>query len=400
MSRERVTPRSAKASLPDPVAAARDLLPAVRARADEIERLRHLPRDLSDMLAAAGLYRLWAPAEYGGLELPPLPVLETFETLATADGSTAWCVFIAVTSATALARLPPATARAVHASPTTMMAGAFAPRGTAVATGGGYRVDGRWAWGSGIHNADWVLGGCRLMRDGAPETLPSGAPRPLMALAPAADVELLDTWHVSGLCGTGSTDFAMHGVLVPADRIVDLATTPQVSGALYAFPQFTLLAMGIAAVALGLARAAVDELIALAATKTPEGGSRPLAQRPTAQADVARAEASLRSGRAFFHEAVAAAWASAGADGHVDGYVPLAARRDVRLATTNAVSAAVRAVDLCYDLGGGTSVYRRSPLQRIFRDVHTLTQHVMVSPATLELTGRLLFGLETDTSML
>jgi alkylation response protein AidB-like acyl-CoA dehydrogenase len=383
----------------DPVAAARDLLPALCARADEIERLRHLPRDLSDTLAAAGLYRLWAPVECGGLELPPRPVLETFETLATADASTAWCVFIAVTSATALARIPPATARSVFATPTTVLAGAFAPRGTAVATGatgGGWRVDGQWQWGSNIHNADWVLGGCRLMRDGAPARLPNGAPRTAMVLVPAADVELLDTWHVAGLCGTGSTDFAMHGVVVPDDRLVDLQTKPQAAGALYAFPQFTLLAMGIAAVALGLGRAAIDELIALAASKTPAGGSRPLAQRPAAQADVARAEASLRSGRAFFHEAVASAWASAGAGGHV----PLAARRDVRLATTHAVGAAVRAVDLCYDLGGGTSVYRRSPLQRIFRDVHTLTQHVMVGPATLELTGRRLFGLETDTTML
>jgi len=380
----------------DVVAAARALVPTVRARADEIERLRHLPRDLSDALGAAGLYRLWVPAVYGGLELPPAPVLEIFETLATADGSTAWCVFIAVTSATALARLPPASARAVFATPETVLAGAFAPRGTAVATDGGHRVDGRWQWGSGIRNADWVLGGVRLVRDGEPERLPNGQPRTVMVLMPVAEVSVLDTWHVSGLCGTGSNDFAVHDLFVPAERVVDLRARPYAAGALHAFPQFTLLAMGIAAVALGLGRAAIDELIGLASSKTPEGGGRPLAQRPTAQADVARAEASLRSGRAFFHEAVAAAWASATAD---DG-VPLAARRDVRLATTHAVQAAVRAVDLCYDLGGGTSVYRRSPLQRVFRDVHTLTQHVMVAPATLELTGRLLFGLETDVSML
>jgi len=381
---------------PDVVAAARALVPTLRARADEIETLRHLPRDLSDQLAAAGLYRLWAPAAYGGLELPPAPVLEVFETLATADGSSAWCVFIAVTSATALARLPPASARAVFAAPTTVLAGAFAPRGTAVATDGGHRVNGQWQWGSGIRNADWVLGGVRLVRDGEPERLPSGAPRTVMVLMPATEVSVLDTWHVSGLCGTGSNDFAVHDVFVPADRVVDLQAPPETAGPLYAFPQFTLLAMGIAAVALGLARAAVDELVALASTKTPEGGGRPLAQRPTAQADVARAEASVRSGRAFFAEAVAAAWASASAGAGVS----VTARRDVRLATTHAVQAAVRTVDLCYDLGGGTSVYRRSPLQRIFRDVHTLTQHVMVGAATLELTGRLLFGLETDVTML
>jgi alkylation response protein AidB-like acyl-CoA dehydrogenase len=165
---------------------------------------------------------------------------------------------------------------------------------------------------------------------------------------------------------------------------------------LYAFPQFGLLAMGIAAVALGLARAAIDALVEIAGGKTPQGSARPLAARPAAQSDVSRAEALLRSSRAFYYEAIEQAWEGACARGRIEADQ----RRDVRLATTHATRACAEAVDLMYDLGGGTSVYQRSPLQRVFRDVHVATQHMMVSPATLELTGRLLLGVETDIGQL
>ena len=160
---------------------------------------------------------------------------------------------------------------------------------------------------------------------------------------------------------------------------------------LYRFPQFGLLAMGIAAVALGLGRAAIEEMIEVAGGKIPDASRRSLAQRPNAQTEVALAEAGLRSARAFYYEAIEKAWAEA-----LDGRISIDSKRDIRLATTHATRAAAEAVDRMYTLAGGTSVYRRSPLQRIFRDVHVATQHMMVGPATLELTGRLLLGLETS----
>jgi alkylation response protein AidB-like acyl-CoA dehydrogenase len=129
--------------------------------------------------------------------------------------------------------------------------------------------------------------------------------------------------------------------------------------------------MGIAAVALGLARAAIDALVDIAGGKTPPGSSRSLAERPAAQADVSRAEALLRSSRAFYYEAIAAAWERARAEGRIED----AHRRDIRLATTHATRSCADAVDLMYHLAGGTSVFRSSPLQRVFRDVHVATQH-------------------------
>ncbi|MGH0029814.1 MAG: acyl-CoA dehydrogenase family protein [Myxococcota bacterium] len=377
-------------------AAARGFTKELLERADEIEELRRMPADLARRFGEAGLYRTCVPEVYGGLELPPAETMEAIETLSTADGSAAWCVFIGATSGTVLALLPPDSAREIFHRPDVLLGGVFAPRGKAVAEDGGFRVNGHWQWGSGTQNADWVMGGCQVVRDGEPERMKSGAPRSRMMIAPRSEIEFLDTWHVSGLCGTGSTDFVMNDLFVPEGRAGGIGSDGPLERPLYAFPQFGLLAMGIAAVSLGLARAAIDALVEIAGGKTPSGSSRPLAARPAAQADVARAEAGLRAARAFYYETIERAWQAAVADGAIS----VEHRRDVRLATTHATRESAAAVDLMYHLAGGTSVYRTSPLQRIFRDVHVATQHMMVSPSTLELTGRLFLGLETDTSLL
>lgn len=376
--------------------AAAGFLDELRASAAGIERERRIPADLSRRFARAGFYRMCVPEAYGGLELPPAETMAAVETLARGDGSAAWVVFIGATSGSVLAYLPERSAREIFSGPETLLTGVFAPRGRAVPVAGGFRAAGRWPWGSGTQNADWIMGGCQVVRDGVPELMPNGTPRSYMMLAPASEIEFFDTWHATGLCGTGSTDFAMNDLFVPEDRVVGLTRARPLERPLYAFPHFGLLAMGIAAVALGLARHAIDELVALAGAKTPTGSARPLAERQGTQARVSEAEALLRSSRAFFYESVERAWERARAEGRIE----VEHRRDVRLATTHAVRSCARAVDHMYELAGGTSVYRDSPLQRIFRDVHVATQHMMVAPSTLELTGRLLLGLETETSLL
>ena len=375
---------------------ARAFTSELRERAQEFEEARRLPRDLSDRFAASGFYPMCVPSVYGGLELAPAKTMETIEILARADGASAWCVFIGATSGSVLAMISEASAREVFATPNTLLSGVFAPRGKAVAVDGGFRVDGQWQWGSGTQNADWILAGCQVIRDGEPERLSNGTPRSRMMLLPADQIEFLDTWHVSGLAGTGSTDFLIRDAFVPESHAVGIGVDGPLARPLYAFPQFGLLGMGIAAVALGLARAAVDELIEIAGGKTPSGSARSLAARPATQAEVSRAEATLRAARAFYYETIEAAWQAARGAGRIDTEL----RRDIRLATTFATHACAETVDRMYNLGGGTSVYRRSPLQRIFRDVHVATQHMMVGPATYELTGRLLLGVETDVAML
>ncbi len=372
------------------MSAVRALLPEVRAQADRIERERALPPALVRGLAGAGVFRLCVPRALGGEEADPATLLAVLEELAHADGSTGWCAMIAATCGLMSAWLPDADAHAVYGgSPDVVTGGVFAPAGRAVADGDGYRVTGRWRFASGCRHSDWLLGGCVVHGNGAPAAR--------LVFFPATDVEVLDTWTATGLCGTGSHDFAVHDLRVPASRSVDPSHEPPVAaGALYAFPLFGLLALGIAAVALGIARRARDEVVALAREKAPTGSRRTLAERPTVQARLAEAEAERAAAHAFLRESVDAAWGEARAGGRID--VP--ARSRLRLAATHATAAAARAVDAAWAVGGGTAVYAESPLQRAFRDVHVATQHMMVAPSTWELTGRLLLGIETDTTML
>jgi alkylation response protein AidB-like acyl-CoA dehydrogenase len=368
----------------------RALVPDIRAAAAAIERDRRLPRALVRALARAGVFRLCVPRALGGEEAEPATFLAVLEELGGADGSTGWCAMIGATSGLVSAYLPDAEARAIYgASPEVVTGGVFAPTGGAVREDGWYRVTGRWRFASGCEHCDWLMGGC-LVRDEDP-------PRHRLVLFPAADAEIIDTWTVSGLRGTGSHDIAVRELRVPVTRSVALThDRPRAAGALYAFPLFGLLAVGIAAVALGIAGAARDEIMALAGSKTPTGGRRSLAERSTVQAALAEAEAQRASARAFLHESVHAAWTAARADGALD----VAGRARLRLAATHATAAAARVVDAAYTLGGGTAVYADSPLQRAFRDVHVVTQHMMVAPATWELCGRVLLGLDTDTTML
>lgn len=391
----------AKKTNADLLAAAERFAPEIAERAAEIEANRFLPQDMAKRFAEAGLYRLCVPEAYGGLESHPCELVKVVERIAQADGSAAWCVFIGATSGVVAAFLEPCEAKRIFGDPLTITAGVFAPRGKAVRANegvvDGYRVTGRWQWGSGSRNASWISGGALIIGDdGKPEMAAEGLPQNRMMMFRAEDVTLHDTWDVSGLCGTGSTDFEVKDLFVPAARAVSLISDKPLARPLYCFPTFGLLGIGIAAVSLGIARGAIDTLVELAGGKTPQGSSKPLALRAKAHLDVSQAEALIRSARAYLMETIEAAWEAASKDGEIT----VAHRRDIRLATTHAAQSAARAVDLMYTLAGGSSVYRNSSLQRQFRDVHVATQHMMVSDATYELTGRLLLGVPTNTAML
>ena len=381
----------------DHVAKARSFQSALKTRAPEIERLRQLPVDIAKDFTDAGFYRLCVPRAYGGLEADPIAIAGVIEALGEADGSAAWCIMIGATSGLVSAYMQEATAKSVFAAdPNLIIAGVFAPRGRAVEDGDAYLVNGRWQWGSGSPNAKMIMGGCIVVRDGDPVMLPSGVPDSRMMLVPISEAELANNWDVSGLCGTGSQDFAIKNKRVPKSMSVGLMSDQPIDRPLYAFPVFGMLAAGIAAVMLGIARASITELIELAGAKTPEGHRKPIAARTRTQEDVADAEATLRSARAFFYESINAAWSEAQSGGKLS----LKSRQDLRLSATHAARSSVKVVDLMYNLGGGTSVYKTSPLQRYFRDVHVASQHMMIATPTLETAGRVLLGLETDVTQL
>jgi alkylation response protein AidB-like acyl-CoA dehydrogenase len=380
-----------------PLAAVRALAPAIRERADEIEQGRRVPIDLVRGLADAGAFRMCVPQALGGGETDVVTLLDVIEETARADGSAGWIVMIGATSGLISGYLPLEVAREIYGRPDVVTGGVFAPRGEAVVVEGGYRARGRWAFGSGSEHCSWLLGGCVVVDGGTPRMLGRGIPDSRMMLFPASDVRIIDTWTVSGLRGTGSHDLEVSDVFVPAARAVSLITDrPQAEGPLFRFPVFGLLALGIAAVATGIARTAIDELIGIAGAKTPTGSKRLLGERAVIQMQVAQAEAALQSSRAWLRAAVEEAWDAARATGAIS----VAQRTALRLAATEATIRATKAVDLMYEAGGGTAIYATSPLQRCFRDIHVVTQHTMVSPSTYELTGRLLLGLDTDSAML
>lgn len=366
--------------------AARALAPRAAELADSAERERRLPAELAAAFQDAGLFSMLTPRELGGLELPPLEALAAIEALATADAAAAWCVMIQSTSGVLGAYLDQDAAAEVFGPGGGVLGGVYAPLGKAITVDGGWLVSGRWPFASGSAHCNWLLGGA---------TLESGPPR--LMIFPAADVEILDTWDVSGLAGTGSNDIQVTNLRVPGPRSVALTTDrPVRGGPLYRFPVFGLLALGIAAVALGVARGAIDDLLYLAGAKTPTGSRRKLAERAMVQVDVAQAEALVGSAGALLEQTVGAAWQAAQTGAEFD----LRTRAGLRLAATNATIASARAVDLMYNAGGGSSIYRTGTLQRRFRDIHAATQHVMVAPPTWEVVGRVLLGVETDTSTL
>ncbi len=380
------------------VTAARALAPAIMARANEIEAGRRLPADLARTFAEAGLFRITTPRKYDGEELHPADIVRVIEEVSRADGSAGWCVMIGAATASIASILPDRWAKEIYGTdPYVITGGAVAPTGKAIPVEGGYRVTGRWQWGSGAQNCQWICGGALLMEGDKPRRFDSGEPEIHLMVFAASQVEILDTWNPSGLRGTGSHDFQVHEAFVPEGRSTILGVTrPHIQTPLYRFPFFGLMAVSVCAVALGIARRAIDELVALASKKVPAWTQRPLAQRPTIQVQIAEAEAALRSARAFIFDAIDAAWdiASAGQKLSLD------ARRDLRLAAANAVRQSVRAVDLMYEAGGGSAIHAESPLQRCFRDVHVVTQHVMVNASVYEQTGKLFAGIGPASPML
>lgn len=334
--------------------------------------------------------RAGAPAELGAAEASPAVTLRCAETVARGDASAGWCVSIAATSSLLAGWLPAEGASEVFGAPDSVAAGVWAPRGVAQEVDGGYRVSGRWAFCSGIGHSDHLFGGCIV--EGGGEDGPTAR---ILGLR-VSELEVLDTWHTLGLCGTGSHDALAQDVFVPHARSLWLLEPPTSSATLYRFPIFAFFALSIAAAALGNARGAIDDLIDLAAGKISLGSSRTLAQRSATWAAVARAEAALRAARALYYEAIGEAWAAAEAGAELT----VELRTGLRLAATHAVRSAADVARDMHDLGGGAAIYETSPLQRRLRDAHAATAHFQVNAATWELTGRILLGQPTDATML
>lgn len=381
----------------DVLTRARTISQLADAQADEAERNGNVSAELIAEMKKAGIFKLCIPSVLGGDEVHPMESLDVIDIIAQGDGSTAWVTMVCATTALLSAYLNEEWSARIYGQDGVITCGVTAPTGQARLVDGGIEVSGRWQWGSGTSHADWILGGSLLVdQGGQPVTDSAGRIHHLLPFFEKEQIQILDTWDVHGMSGSGSNDFMVEKVFVPEGRWVRFGVDqPRLPG-LYQFPLLGVLGMGVASISLGVARRAIDELIDLAAGKIPVASSKTLGNRAYVQSAVAEAEAALRSARALMREAVEDAWQPARA-----GEALTEKHRAIlRLATTNASRQATHAVDLMYNAAGGTPVYNRSPLSRIFRDAHVATQHIMVGPPTYELVGRVLMGMDTDTSTL
>ena len=362
-----------------------------------IESAGRLPDDVVAALRSSGVAGLWMPAELGGAEAAPADVVDAIAALAGADGSAGWCAAVCVGTNALAAYLPADGARTIFAGPSTLTAGTFNTAGRAtVGTDGALRLSGRWGFGSGASHADWLSGACMLV-DGDGELVTSGDGRPQARLAffPTAAATIHDTWHTSGLRGTASHDYEVESLDIPAEHTMAFGFTPWAAGVMWRMPPMPLFFAPLAAVALGIARAAIDDLVTLARTKTPYRSTRSLAERDVVQSMAARAEAATRSARAFLLETLDGLAAAAAAGDEIS----LHDRAIARLAVVNAARAGRDAVDLCFEAAGTTALFVDHPRQRRHRDIHALNAHVVLAFPGLETVGRVLFGLEPDTPL-
>jgi alkylation response protein AidB-like acyl-CoA dehydrogenase len=374
---------------------ARIFRPRILAERDHIEASRRLPENLARELAQAGFFRIFLPKAYGGLDLTPMEAMEIFEELARADASVAWCVWNGNTHWT-VAQLPPETARTIHANPDVITANSTRTSGQAQIVPRGYRVNGRWSLVSGCELGTWMVLLCTVHEDGKPRLMPTGAPETRFMLLPSDACEIIDTWNVGGLRGTGSHDVAVNDVFVPSSYGSGFSDPHVLPEPRYRIPPFSRVIPGLGVMALGIARTAIETFGEIAGAKTPERTTQMLRNNHGAQVRVSQAESLVRSARLFLFDSLDRLWNSV----VTTGEAPMEQRAHVRLAASHAVGSALQAVDLLYNGAGASALYTSCPLERAFRDVHAITQHIGVHPRVMETTGRVLFGLEPDTPLL
>jgi indole-3-acetate monooxygenase len=381
------------------VQAAAALQPALRDYHDEIEREQRLPQALVAQLRAAGFYKMVIPRALGGLQVDPLTYLRVVELLAEGAGSVGWNLANNSIGQLVTLGLPDDGVHEIYSrGADTIIAGTAVPGGgQAVPVAGGYRVSGRWQFGSGCQESAWMLGSFQILDDGQPRRRPDGGSLYWRGVFPRTEAEIVPgSWDVAGLRGTGSFDWTVEDVFLPERR-----TMPQVGipldnqwerwpGITYALPVQCWVGPHHSAVITGIARAGIDALIELAVEKTPRGRTGMLCENPQVQDAIGRADAILNAGRAYRSAQIAELWATvaAGKD------TTLEQRARCRLASIYAGDSAREAMDLVYRHGGSTSFKRASRLAECWRDLHVVGQTVTIAPEWYPIGGRVYLGMD------
>jgi alkylation response protein AidB-like acyl-CoA dehydrogenase len=366
--------------------AARALVPEVAAGAGEIAAGRRLPADLVAKLRAAGVFRMPMPRAWGGPEMTPRAQNEVVELLSAADPAVGWCVMIGSDAGYFSAFLEDDAGRELFPDLDAVTAGLLQPAGRAERVDGGYRVSGRWGFGSGCTHADVMIGGCLVVENGAPRIAEGGLPEWRVMLAPAGSWTILDTWYTTGLSGSGSHDYTVEDLFVPAEHSFSLFEPVRRKGPLYAFPGMFFANMH--GVALGLARRAIDSTRELCEQKRVLPEFTLLKDLPRVRSALAWAEMQLGAARAYSYETLDAVWERLCAGDPLSRELRIA----LGLSRIQAFRSAREVAQRMVDTAGTSAIYASSPLDRLLRDAITLTQHVATQERMLEMLGGMVVG--------
>lgn len=364
------------------ITAAENLSPLIRENAEESESKGQLTSAITDALHESRMFGMWTPKELGGSELDPVSSLQVIQTLAEADAATAWVTMAAaLATGTGGAYLPDdAVKEMFQGERFPVVAGQGTRPGTAVRDGDGYRLSGDWNFASGIKHSQWIhtLG---VVQDTG---------EPLIFVLPVDKAELVDNWDVMGLKATGSIDYKIRDVYVPAAFTHPGPTeTPLRGGNLFTLGIMHFSLIGHSAWALGVARRMLNDLTELVHAKAGRPGTQ--ADSIHFHAKYGEAEAKYYAARSFVHET----WRGIGETVAAGEALTMQQKTLARLALYNATWSAEEISLLAYRLGGTTSL-RRGPMQRYFRDMHAGTQHITSALPVVENCGRVLAGLAPD----
>ncbi len=385
---------------PTLIDAARRIAPVIQEHAAEAERERRVSPPVLAALQDTGLLRMCTPQSLGGLEVDPLTRARVIEEISGHDTAAGWTLANPLDWAYLCARLPDAGAEEIYSRGANVVIAAQGGRPMqAIPTQGGYRITGRAPFVSNCQDAHWIATTAVVAGDPS-QTESMSAPEMVMAYLPQESCQVIDTWHVMGMRGTGSHDVAVTDVFVPTNLTFPLVPefTPgfHYRGPLYRFPLVGTVASNLPPLLLAVARRAIEEVSALAQGKVPVAASTTVRERASAQSKVAQAEALVRAGRVLLYDTLHETWQA------ILAREPLSLRHkaDVLLAMTHAVQSAVQAVELMYRVAGTSGIYTRSPLERYFRDVQVLRHHAFGAESRYETVGQVYLGLAPDFPLL
>ncbi len=378
----------------DCIANARALAPVIAAAAPRIEAGRELPPDLVDALHEARLWRMLLPRAYGGDEVSPVDYVQAIEEIAKADASTAWCIGQTSVCSTVSRNMKPEVAEEIFKkNPRGVLAWGPTNSAKAIAEKGGYRVNGVWPFASGSKHATWLAAHCFIVEpDGQQRRDADGKPVQKTLFVPRERATWQDVWHVMGLKGTGSNTYTLTDVFVPEDYSIDYhalnASGRREHGPLYQFSIYQLFGSSFPAIAIGIARAMLDDFCKLAQGKTPMGQTAVMRDNPVIQSQVGVAQSQLAAARTFFIAAWEEIWQAA-----QTGVTTVDQRVRLRMASSNATHTARQISETVYLAAGATAIFENNAFERRFRDMHAVSQQSQSQFSIYEAIGRHFMGL-------